>query len=70
MVEAGQLGRLDDLPVADAIVMRDRDTGKSRGFGFVTMESRKDAAKAVQTLNGAELDGSNLVVSVATERSR
>ena len=61
-------GRLGE--VADCIVMRDRDTGKSRGFGFVTYADRKDANKAIDELHGSELDGRDLVVNVATERRR
>jgi len=57
-------------PVADAVVMVDRDTGSPRGFGFVTMSSRKDAPKAIAELNGAELKGHSIVVNVATERGR
>ncbi len=56
--------------VADAAVVMDRDTGKSRGFGFVTMADRRDAAKAIEELNGSELDGRPIVVNVATERRR
>jgi hypothetical protein len=57
-------------PVADAIVMVDRSTGNSRGFGFVTMSSRKDAPSAIAALHGSELDGQSIVVNVATERGR
>lgn len=57
-------------PVQDAIVVTDRDTGDSRGFGFVTMADRKDAAQAIKHLNGKELDGRTLVVKQATERTR
>ena len=56
--------------VSDAVVICDRDTGKSRGFGFVVMEDRKDAARAVAELDGAELDGREIVVNLATERKR
>ncbi len=56
--------------VADAVVINDGYSGKSKGFGFVTMENRKDAARAVETLNGAELNGRNIVVNVATGRNR
>jgi hypothetical protein len=56
--------------VSDAVVMSDRDTGKSRGFGFVTMENRKDGAKAIEGLNGAELDDRKIVVNAATDRAR
>lgn len=57
-------------PVADAFVVTDRDTGASRGFGFVTMEDRKDAARAIEELDGTDFDGRRLAVNVATERSR
>lgn len=56
--------------VVDAAVVKDRTTGESRGFGFVTMENRKVAAKAIETLNDTDLDGRNIVVKVATERGR
>jgi RNA recognition motif-containing protein len=52
-------------PVESARVMMDRDTGKSRGFGFVEMSSASDAARAINTLNGVELDGRNIVVNEA-----
>lgn len=55
-------------PVADAVVMVDRGTKAPRGFGFVTMANRRDAPKAIETLNGFELKGRNLIVNVATER--
>jgi len=57
-------------PVKDAVVMLDRDTGDSRGFGFVTMADRKDAGEAIRKLNGVDLEGRGLVVRQATERSR
>ena len=50
------------------MILTDRDTGRSRGFGFVTLDNRKDAARAVDKLDGIELDGRNIVVNVATER--
>jgi hypothetical protein len=61
----GQFG-----PVAEAVIVKDRDSGQSRGFGFVTMANRKDAMRAIEGLNGRELNGRRLVVNVATERSR
>lgn len=54
--------------VADAVVIRDRSTGQSRGFGFVTMADRKDAVKAIDALDGADVDGRYIKVNVATER--
>ena len=57
-------------PVADCVIVTDRDTGRSRGFGFVTMADRKDAQKAIQELDDQELDGRRIVVNIATERQR
>jgi len=54
--------------VTDAAILTDRGTGRSRGFGFVTFANRKDAARAVETLDGSEVDGREIVVNVATER--
>ena len=55
-------------PVSDAIVVLDRDTGDSRGFGFVTMSDHKDAAEVIKKLDGTELEGRTLVVRQAEER--
>jgi RNA recognition motif-containing protein len=54
--------------VTDVHVMSDRETGQSRGFGFVTMGSAAEAAKAIAELNGALLDGRPLKVNEAEER--
>ena len=54
--------------VEEAIIVKDRDSGQSRGFGFVTMANRKDAPKAIEALHDSELDGRRIVVNVATER--
>ena len=56
-------------PCASASVITDRDTGRSRGFGFVEMSSAADAQKAISALNGRELQGRTLNVSEAKERS-
>lgn len=56
-------------PVKDAIVVTDRQTGDSRGFGFITMADRKDAATVIRELNGKELEGRALVVRQAKERN-
>ena len=56
--------------VTDVHIVKDRDTGDSRGFGFVTMANRKDADKAIKQLDGQEFSGRNLVVRQATERNR
>lgn len=53
--------------IAEAVVIMDRNTGASRNFGFVTMADRKDAPATISALHHSELDGSTIVVSVATE---
>lgn len=57
-------------PVADCIVMVERETRTPRGFGFVTMENRKDAPRVIAALDGSELKGRRIAVNVATERQR
>jgi cold-inducible RNA-binding protein len=54
--------------VKEAVVLSDRDTGRSRGFGFVTMGSDADAQKAIQSLNGQDFEGRPLKVNEAQER--
>ena len=56
-------------PVTKAQVVSDRDTGRSRGFGFVEMSSAESAEKAISSLDGTDLDGRSLRVNVAKERS-
>lgn len=56
--------------VADARVITDRETGRSRGFGFVTFEADEHAATAIEKMNGAEVDGRNIRVNEAQERPR
>ncbi len=56
--------------VTDAKVITDRETGRSRGFGFVTFADSEAAGQAIREMNGAELDGRTLNVDVAQERSR
>jgi cold-inducible RNA-binding protein len=55
--------------VVEAKVITDRDTGRSRGFGFVTYGDAESAKKAVEGLNGSELDGRPIRVDLATERT-
>ena len=51
--------------VISAKVVTDKESGKSRGFGFVEMENENDANNAIKTLNGSELNGRKLVVAAA-----
>ncbi len=55
--------------VTRAQVITDRDTGRSRGFGFVEMATPDSARAAISALNGYQLDGRDLTVNVARERS-
>ena len=52
-------------PVASVAVITDRDTGQSKGFGFVEMETEAAAQEAIQKLNNREVGGRNLSVSEA-----
>ena len=54
--------------VVSAKVITDRDTRRSRGFGFVEMESSSDANNAIKALNNSELNGRNIVVNEAKSR--
>jgi hypothetical protein len=54
--------------ITEAAVITDRGSGASRNFGFVTLTDRKDAAGVIEALHHSELDGSRIVVNVATER--
>ncbi len=54
--------------VASAKVMMDRDTGRSKGFGFVEMSSAAEAQSAIQGLNGQSVGGRALVVNLARPR--
>jgi RNA recognition motif-containing protein len=58
--------------VLETNLMTDRETGRPRGFGFVTMSTPEEAQKAIAALNGATLDGRSLTVNEAkpkTERA-
>lgn len=57
-------GNLDSVSL-----ITDRDTGRSRGFGFVELASASDAAKAIESLNGRDWNGRRLTVNEAKPRS-
>ena len=54
--------------VESASVVEDRDTGRSRGFGFVEMSSKEEGQAAIQQLNGKEVGGRALTVNEAKPR--
>ena len=56
----GEIGKVES-----ANVVEDRDTGRSRGFGFVEMSSKEEADNAIAQLNGKEVDGRELKVNEA-----
>lgn len=51
--------------VTEVKIVTDRDTGRSRGFAFVEMSNDEEARKAIEALNGKEVDGRNLTVNEA-----
>ena len=68
-------GRLEEIfsahgSVQSARVISDKFTGQARGFGFVEMSSDEEAQKAIQALNGTQLDGRTLVVNEARPQER
>ena len=54
--------------VVEAKLVTDRDTGRARGFGFVTMSTPEEAQNAITAMNGASIDGRSLTVNVAKPR--
>jgi cold-inducible RNA-binding protein len=68
--DSAQLERLfaEHGAVSKAQVVTDRDTGRSRGFGFVEMSSQEEADKAIAAINGTDLGGRQLKVNIAKSR--
>lgn len=64
----GAFGRFGE--VVEAKVVTDRETGRSRGFGFVTMSAANDAQVAAREMDGASLDGRSIRVNEAEDRPR
>lgn len=54
--------------VNEVVLIKDRDTGSSKGFGFVTMNSQEEANKAIQQFNGHSLGSRELKVNIARPR--
>ncbi len=55
--------------VNDVKIITDRDSGRSRGFGFVEMDSAEEAQAAIQELDNTQLDGRSIQVNVARPRN-
>jgi len=55
--------------VSSAKIVKDRDTGRSKGFGFVEMPNDAEAQQAIATLNETELDGRTIVVKPANPKA-
>lgn len=55
--------------VSSCKIINDRESGQSRGFGFVEMASGSEATEAIKSLNGKEIEGRAMSVSVAREKS-
>ncbi len=55
--------------ISEAKVITERDTGRSRGFGFVTFVRDEDAKAAISKMHGTSLDGRNITVNEAQEKS-
>jgi RNA recognition motif-containing protein len=56
--------------VVEAKVITDRDTGRSRGFGFVTFAETESATKAIEEMDGTDLDGRTIRVNEAHDKPR
>ena len=60
----------NERTVTEVKLITDRDTGRPRGFGFVEMGSQEDADGAIRDLNGFSVDGRDLTVNEARERTQ
>ena len=58
-----QYGEIEDI-----VIIMDRETGRSRGFGFITYQTEAGAKEAVEAMNGVEFEGKSLTVNFARER--
>ena len=54
--------------VTDVVIIMDREKNRSKGFGFVTMSSEEEAQKAIEELNGQDLEGREIKISIARPR--
>jgi len=58
-------GAVEGGEITDAVVITDKMSGRSKGFGFVTFATAEMASKAVEAMNGKEIDGRALTVNIA-----
>lgn len=71
-VQSAELGRVFEQygEVTSARVIIDRETGRSKGFGFVEMPQDEEATKAINELNGTQLAGREMIVSKANPKKQ
>lgn len=61
---------LSEYGVVESVkIVKDRDTGRSKGFGFIEMPNDEEAAKVIAELNGAEFEGRQMVIKEARPRN-
>jgi len=61
---------MEDYGTVESVkIIKDRDTGKSKGFAFIEMAGDADAQKAIEELNGAEYEGRTMVVKEAKPKA-
>ena len=63
--EFSRFGGIDEI-----VIIKDRATGRSKGFGFITFDGPQAAESAVAEMNGVQLDGRAIKVSIAQEKQR
>jgi len=54
--------------ISEAVIINDRDSGRSKGFGFVTFENDEEGKKAIDTFNEKDIEGRKIVVNEARPR--
>ncbi len=71
-ISEDELGKVfsDFGEVVSANIIRDFNSGRSKGFGFVEMKNSADAENAIKELNGREVEGRAIIVNVAREKER
>jgi len=57
------------VEIIESRIITDRETGRSRGFGFVEVESDEALAKVIETMNGTDFDGREIIVNEAKPRA-